>query len=284
MEKFPEARQLLAEGAGQLDVLPVLPAPLWQLERVHKRAYLDAIAEGTLTRYERNRLGLPHHPRLLERSAMETAGTVQAALAALEDGLAANLAGGTHHAFAERGLGFCVLNDIAVAVAELRSTRPELHIMVIDTDAHQGNGTHHLLRGDPFAYTYSIHVGRNYPAQKEPGDCDVPLPRWVQGREYRHQLQATLPEAFHRAEPDLVFWIAGADLHVDDRFGQMQLSDEDIMARDYFVLDLVTRWQVPLAVLYGGGYNRQAGKTAALHAATVYRTAEFALHPRSLSG
>lgn len=274
MEKFPEACEILHKECPELDIIHVAPASMEQLLRVHDRQYLEAIRDGKLTRYDRNRLGLPHDPRLLERSAMETAGTIHAAQTALTDGIAANLAGGTHHAFADRGLGFCVLNDIAVATAELRSSDPELHIMVIDTDAHQGNGTHALLRDDPFSFTYSIHVGKNYPARKEPGDCDVPLPRWVEGDEYLHALETTLPEAFHRAEPDLVFWIAGADLHVDDRFGQMKLTNADMAARDDLVLDLINRWEIPTAILYGGGYNRSAGMTARMHADTVLRAVE----------
>lgn len=277
MEKFPEALGILCEEAPEMAIVQIEPASMKSLQRVHTPGYLSQIRDGSLSSYDRNRLGLPHNPRLLVRSAMETAGTIAAAYAALEDGIAANLAGGTHHAFADRGLGFCVLNDIAVAVAELRVTHPELHIMVIDTDAHQGNGTHALLRNDPEAFTYSIHVGRNYPAHKEPGDVDVPLPRFVEGQEYFFHLERTLPEALHRAEPDLVFWIAGADLHLDDRFGQMRLTQQDITARDNFVLNLVRRWDVPMCVLYGGGYNTAPGMTAKLHANTVLHAGQFSL-------
>ncbi|MEM9227706.1 MAG: histone deacetylase, partial [Verrucomicrobiota bacterium] len=211
MEKFPGAYGILASESLEIEVLPVQPATREQLERVHTSAYLDAIAQGELTGYERRRLGLPHYPRLLTRSAQETAGSIAAAYAALEDGIACNLAGGTHHAFADRGLGFCVLNDVAIAIAELRSKHPDLWILVVDTDAHQGNGTHALLRDVPNTYTYSIHVGRNYPSAKEPGDCDVPLPRYVTGDEYLHELHRTLEPCFRETEPDLVFWVAGAD-------------------------------------------------------------------------
>lgn len=275
MEKFPEAAAIVEKECAGAEIIHVAPASRAQLQRVHTAEYLEKIRTGGLTRYDRNRLGLPHSPRLLERSAMETNGTIHAMHAAREDGLACNLAGGTHHAFADRGLGFCVLNDVAVALAELRLSEPGLPVMVIDTDAHQGNGTHALLRKDKNAYTYSIHVGKNYPAAKEPGDCDVPLPRYVEGDAYLDALTSTLPEHFHRAEPELVFWIAGADLHAEDRFGQMKLTEEHLAMRDAFILDLVTRWEIPTAVLYGGGYHR-GSRTGRLHADTVKRVVHCA--------
>jgi acetoin utilization deacetylase AcuC-like enzyme len=274
MDKFPRAHALLVEEAPELDVQTVEPAGFGDLLRVHRMAYLKTVGTRALPDYDRNRLGLPAHERLLERCRMETQGTVAAGFAALEDGLAANLAGGTHHAFAERGLGFCVLNDVAVAARAILAEAPETHIMVIDTDAHQGNGTHFLLRGEPTVITYSIHVGANYPAQKEPGDVDVPLERYVAGADFLQALERTLPPAFERAEPDLVFWIAGADNHHDDRFGQMRLDDADMAARDRFVLELVRGWEVPTAVLYGGGYNRDRAHTARLHANTVLAAAD----------
>ncbi len=275
MEKFPEAASIVERECPAAEIIHVEPATMEQLLRVHTAEYLEKIRTDGLITYERNRLGLPHFPDLLERSARETNGTIHAMYAALEDGLACNLAGGTHHAFADRGLGFCVLNDVAVALAELRLTQPNLPVMVIDTDAHQGNGTHALLRNDPHAFTYSIHVGKNYPAAKEPGDCDVPLPRYVEGDTYLHALTSTLPEQFHRATPELVFWIAGADLHSEDRFGQMKLTEEHFDERDRFVLDMVTRWEIPTAVVYGGGYHK-GGLTGRIHAETVKRVAEYA--------
>jgi len=278
MEKFPNAHALLRAEAPDLEVVEAGPASRRQLERVHTREYLDSIREGTLTRYARNRLGLPHAARLLERSAMETAGTVMAARAALEDGIACNLAGGTHHAFPGRGLGFCVLNDVAVALADLRAQDAEAarHVLIVDTDAHQGNGTHAIVRDWPGVYTYSIHVGRNYPAAKEPGDRDVPLPRYVDGAAFLRELEATLPAAFEACEPDLVFWVSGADNHAGDRFGQMRLSTEDMAARDRAVLGLCRAWAAPTVVLYGGGYNRERPLTARLHANTVLAARGFA--------
>jgi len=281
MEKFPDAHALVKD---QVDVCAVPRLDRAAIERAHDTAYLDAVSRDDargqpygLLRYDRNRLGLPALPRLLERSMLETAGTVAATLAALEDGMAANLAGGTHHAFPGRGLGFCVLNDVVVAVEQLRALgRKPDQILIVDTDAHQGNANHAYFRGDYGVFTYSIHVGKNYPAAKEPGDCDVPLPRWVEGAEYLDLLQSTLPAAFAGTEPDLVFWISGADCHIEDRFGQMRLSDHEMAARDDFVLHLCQEYVAPTVVVYGGGYHRERGMTGALHAQTVLRAAKFA--------
>lgn len=291
MEKFPEAYEIVK---NQVTVLPPIELNRTDLERAHTKAYLDAVSQDDprslpfgLTTYDRNRLGLPANPRLLERSALETAGTVSATLAALEDGLAANLAGGTHHAFPDRGLGFCVLNDIAVTIEYLRAHDccPS-QILIVDTDAHQGNANHAYFRNDPTVFTYSIHVGKNYPAHKEPGDYDVPLTRWVEDDQYLDALQTTLPEVFKQIEPDLVFWITGADNHFDDRFGQMRLSQEAMTERDEYILQLCHDYSCTTGMtgnsgggtvmVYGGGYNRKPGMTGALHARTI-RTASKAI-------
>ncbi|MCC5840486.1 MAG: histone deacetylase [Opitutales bacterium] len=280
MEKFPGARRLLG---GSVEVLSPPVLPFAEVARAHDPAYLRAVSADTsangapgLSRYARNRLGLPAHPRLLERSILETSGTVAATRAALADGRAANLAGGTHHAFPDRGLGYCVLNDVAVAVEVLRAEQIlPAHILIVDTDAHQGNGNHAYFAGDPAVFTYSIHVGRNYPAEKVPGDHDVPLERYVSGAAYLRALEDSLPPVFAHTEPDLVFWISGADNHTDDRFGQMALTDADMAARDRFVLSLCEAYAAPCAILYGGGYNRIPGKTAYLHAQTIRLAAGF---------
>jgi acetoin utilization deacetylase AcuC-like enzyme len=273
MDKFSRSRALLeAELQGARFVAPP-PAPMDLLHLVHAPAYLEAVRTGALSDHDRNRLGLPDNPRLLDRCRRETHGTVLAARAALQEGLAANLGGGTHHAFADRGLGFCVLNDVAVACAELEAEHPGLSVLVIDTDAHQGNGTHALLRGRPGRFSHSLHVGSNYPAAKEVGDLDVPLPRGVEGPAYLAALSASLEEALHRSRPGLVFWNSGADVHRDDRFGRMALDDDAIAERDRRVLAATHGAGIPTVVLYGGGYNRDRRKTARLHVETILRAA-----------
>lgn len=275
MDKFTRSRALLeTELRGARFVAPT-PAPWEMLQQVHTSAYLTAVRDGQLSDYDRNRLGLPDNSALLDRCRRETHGTVLAAHAALAEGIAANLGGGTHHAFADRGLGFCVLNDVAVACATLEALAPDLRILVLDTDAHQGNGTHALLRGKPNRFSHSIHVARNYPSEKETGDLDVGLPRGVEGAEYLAALSRSLDEAIERSQPQLVFWNSGVDVHADDRFGYMQLTEQDMAARDHRVLSATRGAGIPLVVLYGGGYNRERSKTARLHADTILRAAAF---------
>lgn len=273
MEKFPQALDLLLAADAPVVVRPVAPAPNRLLLRVHTSTYLESLARGTLDHAQLHRLGLPWHPRLLHRSALETAGTVAACRAALREGLAANLAGGTHHAFPDRGLGYCVLNDVAVAVRDLHSSDPALRIFIADTDAHQGNGNHAIFRGDDRVFTYSIHGERNYPSAKEPGRCDVGLPRSVSGPGYLARLAETLPAALDSFPAALVVWISGADVHREDRFGQMELGTDDMRRRDEIVLGWCAERGLPVAVLYGGGYHRQPGMTARLHANTILAAA-----------
>jgi acetoin utilization deacetylase AcuC-like enzyme len=275
MVKFPQAHDLLLAGGAPVEISPVSPTPNRQLLRVHTSEYLCKVAHGTLDTTEVYKLGLPWQPRLLRRSSLETAATVAACHHALEHGMAANLAGGTHHAFPERGLGYCVLNDVAVAVRDLHETRPKLRVFVADTDAHQGNGTHAIFRQDERVFTYSIHGERNYPSAKEAGDLDVGLPREVSGDDYLASLTDTLPAALDRFPSDLVVWISGADVHEDDRFGQMRLTTAQMTERDRMVLSWCRERCLPVAVLYGGGYNREPGMTARLHANTIEAAAEI---------
>ena len=278
MDKFWRAEAMIrAEAPASLRILDAEPGPFEALARVHTREYLEKIRLGALAPLEALKLGLPTGEALLERSRLETGGTLLATEAALADGIAANLAGGTHHAHADRGLGYCVLNDVAVAIRAVHVSRPDTRIIVVDTDAHHGDGTAHLFSGDARVFTYSIHVSRNYPSVKPPGSLDVPLPRWVRGAGYLEQLEATLPPALDEHRPELAFWISGADPHEHDRFGQMRLTNADMAARDAFVLDQVFRRRgIPTVVLYGGGYNRDREHTARLHARSILAAAACA--------
>ncbi len=278
MSKFPQAHGMLLESRiiEPGNVVEVEPASREHLERVHTRDYLDRLTRGDLTAKEATVLGLPPSPELFVRSAREVEGTRRAMRAALEDGVAANLAGGTHHAFADHGEGYCALNDVAVGVRDLHAEYPDLKIMVVDTDAHQGNGTHALLGSDPRVFTYSIHVAANYPSRKVPGSLDVGLERFVSGAAYLDELRGSLPDAVAAFRPDLAVWLSGADPHQNDRFGQMQLTLRDMTERDAFVLSLFVPGKVPLAVLYGGGYNRELANTARLHRNSIAATVEAA--------
>lgn len=277
MDKFWRAEALIRSARSPaLTIEGVAAADPAQLLRVHRPSYLEQIRTGSLDHLAALKLGLPASEALLTRSRLEVAGTLAAARAALDEGLACNLAGGTHHAFPDHGQGYCVLNDVAIAIRDLHLDRPALRVFVLDTDAHQGNGTHAIFAADPRVFTYSIHVGKNYPALKTPGSLDVDLPRYVAGADYLEQLEATLTPALAEFAPDLVFWIAGADPHEHDRFGQMKLTDADLAARDDHILSLVTSRRMPTAILYGGGYNRDREHTARIHAATVLRAANWA--------
>ena len=230
MDKFWRVERMVREECASARITIVKLASAVQLLRVHTSRYLADIRTGALSRESLVRLGLPPCEGLLTRSRRETAGTIAAMWAAIEEGLACNLAGGTHHAFADRGLGYCVLNDVAIAIRDLHALHPKKR--VIDTDAHQGNGNNAIFADDDRVFTYSIHVGPNYPAEKIPGSLDIALPRFVDGGRFLDDLFATLPGALKRFAPDLVFWIAGSDPHEHDLFGQMRLSDADMDARD----------------------------------------------------
>lgn len=277
MDKFWRAEEMIRAAAPPgVEILPVEPCPEDFLRSVHSAEYLEKIRTGALDTLESLKLGLPCGEELLTRSRLEVAGTIAAMHAALADGLACNLAGGTHHAFPGRGEGYCVLNDVAIAIRRLQSTQPHRRIVIIDTDAHQGNANHAIFASEWRVFTYSIHVGKNYPSEKVPGSLDVPLPRYVAGADYLEQLEATLAPALEEFDPSLAFWITGADPHVNDRFGQMRLDDADFARRDDHVLDLIKKRRLPTVLLYGGGYNREREHTACLHADSVLRAASAA--------
>jgi acetoin utilization deacetylase AcuC-like enzyme len=284
MDKFRVSKDMLLDG-GILkpeEIIEVSAANPFLLRRVHELDYIAKIGSGLLDRKEQMLLGLPAGPRLFQRSTTEVEATRLACLAALEEGIGVCLAGGTHHAFREHGEGYCVFNDVAIAIRDLQERQPGIKIMVVDTDAHQGNGTASLLANDPRVFTYSIHVGRNYPTRKVDGSLDIETVRYVEGEMYLKQLFTTLAGALDSFAPDLVIWISGADNHRNDRFGQMHLSLKDIQRRDEVLLRAFIRNRIPVAVLYGGGYNRQPEFTAKLHRNTVATAKRLATEYRGL--
>ncbi len=271
MEKFRIAKDMLLDGGilrGE-EIIEVRAADAHVLKRVHDPGYLQKIYSGRLDRKEQILLGLPVTAKLYTRSAIEAEATRQACHAALEDGVAVCLAGGGHHAFRGRGEGYCVFNDVAIAVADLKARRPGIKVMVVDTAAHQGNGTNAILESDPNVFTYSIHVGKHGGSGKVSGSMDVETVRYVEGDMYLGQLFASLAAALEVFAPDLVVWVAGADSHRNDHFGEMFLSLRDIQRRDEVLLGALLRNRIPVAVLYGGGSNRQAEFTAKIHRNTV---------------
>ena len=244
-------------------------ATLEELARVHTRDYIDRLTSGGLTDAELRLLGFPWSPALVERSYRAVGGTLGAARAALEHGVAANLAGGTHHAFPDRGEGFCVFNDVAIAVRALRAEGTIRRAAIIDLDVHQGNGTHAIFAGDAETFTFSMHGGRNYPFRKVPGTLDIDLPDGTGDEAYLAQLASALPRVLDASGPDLVIYLAGADPHERDRLGRLKLTFSGLERRDAMVLEACRDVGIPVAITVAGGYGRDIHETVAIHVATV---------------
>ncbi len=255
-------------------LLPVLPAPEVPKEALflaHDARYLERLFREGLSRQESLRLGLPYSPSLLRRALHAAGGTLLAAADALRTGLGLNLAGGTHHAFPDRAEGYSLFNDVAVAVAWLRKGGFSGRVLVVDLDAHQGNGTAVFFQNDPTVYTLSLHGERNYPLKKERSDLDVGLPDGVGDEAYLRALDMALEKAWD-FRPTLVFYNAGVDVLKGDRFGRLALSLEGVRRRDGRVFRFAKALGTPLVVVMGGGYNRDPRLTVEAHAAT-YRLA-----------
>ena len=216
-----------------------VPRPVTDEEilRAHEPGYLKKVVTGTLTDKEMRRIGFPWSERMVERSRRASGGTLGACRAALEEGLAANLAGGTHHAFADRGEGFCVFNDSAIAPRALRIEGLVDKVIVLDTDVHQGNGTASILRGDPNVFTLSIHGAKNYPFHKEESDLDVPLPDGADDEVFLAALSGALDLVLDSATWDLAIFLAGADPFEDDKLGRICVTKQGLAERDRMVLE-----------------------------------------------
>ena len=259
--------RLLAEGIlAAADILQPEPIDAQCLELVHTREYLAKLASSGLSATEQRRLGLPWSEALWQRSRLASAGTLLAARMALEDGLAGNLAGGTHHAFADHGEGFCVLNDVAIAIRKLQAEHLIERAAIIDLDVHQGNGTAAIFEADDEVFTFSMHGERNYPLAKMRSNLDVPLKDRVGDAEYLDALQRHLPAVLDTANADLVFYLAGVDVAAGDRYGRLALTDNGIRQRDRCVIEAVRSRRAPLSIVLGGGYAPTRARTAELHA------------------
>ena len=271
VEKYAMLRErVVAEGIVSVErVLDPDGASDEMLRIVHTADYVDRFVRGALSAAEVRRLGFPWSPALVERSRRAVGGTVAAARHALVHGTAMNLAGGTHHAFADHGEGFCVFNDIAIAVRLLRAEGLLLRAAVIDLDVHQGNGTHAIFAGDAEVFTFSMHGGRNYPFEKIAGSLDVELADGTEDAEYLRVLGEALPRVLHAAEADLVLYLAGADPHEGDRLGRMKLTFAGLERRDAMVMQACREVGLPVAVVIAGGYGRRIEDTVAVHVATA---------------
>jgi acetoin utilization deacetylase AcuC-like enzyme len=240
-----------------------------QLLRVHNTEYLGKVADGTLSEREVRRIGLPWSPELVERSRRSVGGTIEACRAALADGIAVSLSGGTHHAFADHGEGFCIFNDCAVAAWTMQAEDRVRRVVIIDCDVHQGNGTASILADDPTVFTFSIHGAKNFPFHKERSDLDVELADGADDATYLAALTTGVDAALAAARADLAIYLAGADPFVGDALGRLALSKTGLAERDRLVLDRCRRAGLPIAVVMAGGYARQVQDTVDIRLETV---------------
>lgn len=240
-----------------------------ELLRVHDRGYVGRVLSGTLTKDEQRRIGFPWSEPLVERSLRSTGAAIDAAAAAIEDGVAASLAGGTHHAGTSWGEGFCVFNDTAVATREMQARGAVRRVLILDCDVHQGNGTAEIFTADPTVFTMSIHGARNFPLRKHPSSLDVPLDDGTDDETYLAALAPAVAKSFDRGRPDFVFYIAGADPYEHDRLGRLRLTKQGLVDRDRLVLDAARAAGAPLAIVLGGGYSADLDAIVDIHAATM---------------
>jgi acetoin utilization deacetylase AcuC-like enzyme len=271
MSKYALLRQrVVASGLIDPDDLCVPHAATdEELLRAHTADYVRRVQGGLLTEAELRRIGFPWTLEMVERSRRSSGATIEACRAALADGRAVNLAGGTHHAFADAGEGFCVFNDSAVAARAMQAEGQVGRVVILDCDVHQGNGTAAILRDDPTIFTFSIHGARNFPLRKEESDLDVALPDGTGDADYLAALDTGLRRALERSQPDLAIHLAGADPFVGDRFGRMALTKAGLAARDRLVFETCRAASLPVAVTMAGGYARDVNDVVDIHFETV---------------
>ena len=270
IRKFELVRdKLLAEGTLQpAELIEPTPANLDDVLLVHTEDYVSRLCSGDLTTKEIRRLGLPWSESLVRRSFYATGGTIAAARAALAAGYSSNLAGGTHHSFTDRGEGFCVLNDVAIAIRALRARKLFRRVAIVDCDVHQGNGTATIFAGDRDTFTFSMHGANNYPLFKAQSSLDVELPDGTTDDEYLDSLAKHLPVVFQH-DPEIVFYLAGADPYAGDKLGRLSVSIEGLRERDAFVLRECYEREVPVATVMSGGYAKDINDTIEIHCNTI---------------
>jgi acetoin utilization deacetylase AcuC-like enzyme len=273
MAKYRLTRErIIAEGAVAPEHVCEARAAAWEeIRLVHTPEYVEAVRNGTVPREIQRRIGFPWSEAMVERARRSVGATIQAAREALagEGGISASLAGGTHHAFADRGEGFCVFNDVAVATRVLMAERRVSRVAIIDCDVHQGNGTAHIFRDEPSVFTFSMHGANNYPFRKETSDLDVVFADGTGDDEYLDALERHVPGLLASHRPDLVFYLAGADPYEGDRWGRLKLTFEGLRRRDAIVFDTCRAAGVPVAVTMAGGYARDVEAIVRIHATTI---------------
>jgi acetoin utilization deacetylase AcuC-like enzyme len=261
--------KLLAEGTLRADeIYQPEPARAEDLHLVHTEDYISRLVSGDLTAKEIRKLGLPWSQSLVRRSFHAISGTINAARYALQDGISSNLAGGTHHAYPDRGEGFCVLNDVAVAVRILQREKLAERFLIVDCDVHQGNGTAFIFRDDPTVFTFSMHGAKNYPLHKEKSTLDIELADGTRDAEFLETLEEALPRIFLH-NPDIIFYLGGADPFEKDKLGRLNLSIEGLRRRDETVLRFARERHTPIVTTMSGGYALDISDTVEIHCNTI---------------
>lgn len=270
IRKFELVRdRLLREGTlDSAELVEPLPATLDDVLLVHTEDYVSRLCNGTLTPKEIRRLGLPWSELLVRRSFYAAGGTLAATQVALAEGYSSNLAGGTHHSFADRGEGFCVLNDVAISIRAMRARMRLRRAAIVDCDVHQGNGTATIFAGDEETFTFSIHGANNYPLFKAKSTLDVELPDGTSDDEYLDSLAVHLTKVFAH-EPEVVFYLAGADPYVGDKLGRLALSIDGLRRRDAYVLRECYEREIPIVTVMSGGYGKNINDTIEIHCNTI---------------
>ena len=267
MAKYHILHERLAQELPSIQLKQAEPASDGELALAHAPSYIQAVVQGTLSAQMQREIGFPWSQAMVERSRRSAGATLLAARVALSEGVSANLAGGTHHAYPDKGSGFCVFNDVAVAARLMQAEwarqhpRQTLRVAVIDLDVHQGNGTARIFQGDDSVFTLSLHGARNFPFRKEAGDLDIELPDGTADDAYLEALEQGLQELAHRFEPQLIFYLAGADPHEGDRLGRLKLTFDGLEARDRRVFEWAWQRRLPLAFAMAGGYGHDIRQT-----------------------
>ena len=273
MEKYAMLRDRVRQELPDIDLRAAPAASTQDLLSVHTQSYIDAIVHGHLSPEQEREIGLPWSERMPYRSVRSVGATLAATRAARRDGIACNMAGGTHHAFADKGSGFCVFNDVAVASRVLqRQAKAEgktMDIAIIDLDVHQGNGTATIFENDPTVFTLSIHGEKNFPFRKAQSDLDIELPDHCGDAIYLAALRQALEQLDARTAPDMVFYLAGADPHEGDRLGRLKLTDAGMAQRDQLVFEWAKDRQLPLAFAMAGGYGHDLKDTVRVQVQTL---------------
>lgn len=247
------------------------------LALAHHPVYVDRVSRGELTSAEQRAIGFPWTPQMVERSRRSAGATIAACRAALDGGgVAVNLAGGTHHAYAQRGEGFCVFNDAAIASRLMQAERRIARAAIVDLDVHQGNGTASILANDDSIFTLSLHGEHNYPFRKEQSDLDVALADGTGDEVYLAALEEALATLFARFSPQLIIYLAGADPHEGDRLGRLKLTMDGLARRDRMVLDAAQARGIPVAIAMAGGYGKNIDDTVAVHVQTISIASRYA--------